>query len=178
MENPRSGTMGQTKAYCVLCQVGQEAAVADTLAMLTAGDAILPTLLCHVKRGESWEEHEYRFLPGHVFVYCGEILPVQAVLQVPGVLYIKQGKDDAYEMQGREAAFAQWMYQNEGIIGKSQALCEGKQTIIVSGPLKHFQDRIRKVNKLRRRAKVDIELYGETHVLWMSFDWLDGEEGI
>ncbi len=167
------------KQYCVFCASGKERITCLHLEGLTGGEAISPRVVCHISRQGVWEDYEYGLLPGYVFLFLAEgeeSLPVAKILKLPDVLKILHYDQGQYELRGADAAFARWLRQNDGVIGKSTAVREGERIRVVDGPMRQLFTKITKVNKQRRRAQVEFSINGVPHVMWMAFDWADQNE--
>lgn len=165
------------KEYCVFCNTGKETFAAWRLREITGGETIFPRLVCHISKKDGWKDCEYSFLPGYIFLYTTDELPVAKIRQIPEVIKLLAYGQYQYALQGADADFARWIYVQRGIIGKSKALREGSHIRVVDGPMKRFSDRIQAVNKQRRRAKVDLDFGGEKHTMWMAFDWVEDDPG-
>ncbi len=169
----RNDAAMQAKKYCVFCATGSEQLTALLLSNLTGGEAFSPMLTCHIYTGGAWEDREYFLLPGYVFLFLRDELPVSRILKIPTVVNILHYDVEDYELKGCDAEFAAWFYVNHGLIGKSKAIREGERIRILEGPLAYVSDRITKVNKQRRRARVEIPIYDRTYYVWLAFDWAD-----
>ncbi len=162
-----------TYAYCVFCATGQEETTSALLSLLTGAVAFSPRLTCHICQEKHWIDREYLLLPGYVFLFSRQKLPVASILHTPEVISILHYGDHQYELKGQDAEFAQFFYQYGGTIGKSKAVRDGMHIRVLEGPLKHLCDHICAVNKQRRRAKVMLRFNGHARFVWLAFDWLD-----
>ena len=55
---------------------------------------------------------------------------------------------------------------------------EGDHIKIIDGPLADYEGMIKKVNKHRRSAMVEIKVGSHVKDVWMSFQWFDAPEQI
>lgn len=80
---------------------------------------------------------------------------------------------DARELWGSDLAFAEWLLQNDGIIGISRIRRTGEKIEILSGPMRYFMTDIVKVNKHTKNALARMDFLGEHREIWLAFDFVD-----
>lgn len=80
-------------------------------------------------------------------------------------------------LTGEDRLFAEWVLQCNGHVGLSKALLVGNKTRIIDGPLKDYEGSIRKIDRHKRRAWVDITIGDEVKSIQMYFEWLTVQDG-
>jgi transcriptional antiterminator NusG len=86
--------------------------------------------------------------------------------------------DNCIELQGDDLAFAEWVLKYDGKIGVSKVMTVGDRIKVYEGPLKDYEGVIKKVNKQRRSALVEVSVGSSTKNIWLAFEWIVGEPAL
>ncbi|WP_434752109.1 antiterminator LoaP [Paenibacillus amylolyticus] len=107
--------------------------------------------------------------PGYVFVYA-QMNPdlYTSINKIPRIFRIlRKGKysrtdiDSYYtEIDEKEIEPILGLVGNDGIIDYSQAIATDNEIVVTSGPLKGREELIKKINKRKMRAKIELNLLG------------------
>ena len=163
--------------YCVSCYSGEEEKVADKIRRICGCYSLVPRYEREEKKKGTWEKRRHVLLPGYIFLYSETPLNFglfYGISQLTGCLKY----DDGFELRGDDPKFAEWVLRYHGVIRLSQAVMEGDHIKIIDGPLADYEGMIKKVNKHRRSAMVEIKVGSHVKDVWMSFQWFDAPEQI
>ena len=161
-------------AYCLFCNTMRAEQVAEDLQHRHGWQAINPK---YIKR--KWVKgvcHEVLrdFLPGYVFVYTET--PIGNPLSLRKRDYVLRclGDPDAgYVLSGGDRAFAEMIYNNNGIIGILKAYQVGDRVKLVEGALGGFEGEIIKLERHKGRAQIRYEFNGAVYKSWVSYDLIE-----
>ena len=167
-------------AYCIQCETGQEARV---VSLLTTNYPEL-TILCarqekHQSRQGVKRLVQVNMLPGYVFLYATEDVPVRSILSHHSIFrFLSYGTAGDYALRDGDRDFADWIYRNDGLLSCSQAVQVGTEVRIVSGPLRDSLGTIEKVDRHNRNICLSIPFDGIRRLVWMPFEWTDSKNPI
>lgn len=171
--------MEKLYCYCISCYSGNEEKVAEKIRRI-ADDvtAIVPVYEREEKKNGAWSRHCYALLPGYLFIYTDNPLKMSALFGISQLTGILRYDDDSCELKGNDLEFAQWVWRYHGTIGLSRVVMEGDRIKVIDGPLKDYEGVIKKVNKHRRSAMVEIKVGKHSKDVWMSFQWFDASQEV
>lgn len=168
----RAAEQSAQREYCAFCRTGKEEQTARLIERVMPVAALTPKLLCCENHKGEWVDHTRVLLPGYLFLYADETLDFRRLYSIADVYKVLTYEDLSAALRGADSEFARWIRGEGGIIGKSNALREGDIISVVDGPLKRFEGTIKKVNKQRKRAMVEIDFHGIMNRIWMPFEWV------
>lgn len=163
--------------YCVSCYSGEEEKVAAKIRNICGCYTLVPKYEREEKKKGIWTKRQHVFLPGYVFLYAERPLNfglLYGISQLTGCLKY----DDGFQLRGSDLEFAEWIWRYQGLIHLSQAIMEGERIKVIDGPLRDYEGVIKKVNKHRRSALVEITVGNHIRDVWMSFRWFDTSQQI
>lgn len=170
--------MGDRCAYCVFCRTGAEAQLGREIeARYERVRALVAMQEKHRTREGIHEVARRVFLPGYLFLYSEEPLELSRIRGMENVYRVLDDIDGAVELRGSDLAFAQWLWDNEGIIGISSVRFAEGGCEILSGPMQTFAERIVRLNKHTKNALVRMDFLGRTSEIWLAFEFADEERG-
>lgn len=114
-------------------------------------------------RGE-WRLCTAKLFPGYVIVVTDDIDALEAELRkVPAFTKLLASGDAFLPLSPEEidwiAAFTE---HGDRVIEMSEGIIEGDQVRITKGPLRHHEAWIKKINRHKRLAYLEIEMFGRT----------------
>lgn len=175
MEDPQ--VLDQIHCYCLFCRSGQERAISarlqDRFQELTA---LAPVRLIPEKRQGIWQDREHVILPGYVFVYVQGTLPFSLKHKEQHIYKLLNYDDDLRELVGDDRDYALWIYRYSGRITPSRVLCQGDAITILSGPLKDCKGRIRRLDRHKRKAWIDLTFDGQIRTVCLGAEFFYGED--
>lgn len=175
----KSAERGYTHSYCLFCRTGQEPKVLAELAQGEHVRALFPKRMKTERQKGKWASVEKPMLPGYIFLYtreAGEPAQESAKALTQGlsnVLTVLRYGDGTSALRGRDQAFADWLWKQDGVIGISKAVRIGDRVEIVEGPLKELGGTVKALDAHKRVAKIELNIVGSTQWLWLSFDYID-----
>jgi len=157
------------QAYCVFCRTGAEKTAVRLIKKINREtQVIFPVRILQEKRGGSWEPRSQPLLPGYLFVYAEEEIPIEEINAPSDVYKVLGYEAEGKELIGPDYEYAMWIYRHKGQIGASEVMLEGSSVRVVSGPLLDGVGTIKKINRHKRRALVEFEFYGKIQRVSLS----------
>lgn len=115
----------------------------------------------HRYRGE-WVTEKRVFLPGYLFVATEEIDELEKQLRrIDGKAELLGNSEEILPLTLEEAEFLQSLGGKEQIIRMSEGIIEKSQLKVMSGPLRGKERLIRKIDRHKRRAYLEVPFFGE-----------------
>lgn len=161
-----------TRAYgCLFCVTGKEGHVVshicesypDVRTIVAQREKIRKINGCRKKEKEL-------LLPGYVFFEADDDFQPLNCFRMNGVIRVLAEDQNAWQLQGRDRDFAQWLFEWNGLLETSTAYRENDRIRIAEGPLKDLEGQISKIDRHSRRGRVDVDFHGQTFTVWLSFD--------
>ena len=164
-------------AICVACATGAERSVSENIEKNLSVAALYPAWVRELKGKGGFMQRDEAVLPGYVFVYADDLSCIGAISRMEKVLHILRYGDGSYGLYGDDLAFARWVYAQNGRIGLSRAMMAGDEMVIIDGPMKDYEGRIKRIDKHNRYAQIEITLGGVTRNVWLGFQWMTFQDG-
>ena len=162
--------------YVLQVPGGRECAARDLLVKLLGdrvGECFVP--LCEVmrRRGGEWRREAQRLFPGYVFVTTDDIAGLaQSLRELPFFAKVSGGHDEVYvALLPEEVAWLQALTNVEShTVELSSGVIEGDEVKIWKGPLKGQEARIKKIDRHKRLAFVEMHMFGRTKVIKVGLE--------
>ena len=166
--------------YAIHVATGKEEAVCEEIRKQTALTGyetdyklLVPKRKLPEKRDGVYVEVLRIMFPGYVLVESEEIQEFAEISQkCKGIFRFLQSEDEFQEVRLEEISAIVYMTDEAGVIGTSEVIAEGGFIEVVSGPLKGYEGRIKKIDKYRRRAKVEFLFEGGRHLIDLGINVL------
>lgn len=152
-------------SYCVFCMTGSERNVVEQINSCFSSDvlkAVLPRKIVRQKRKKRIERLETIIIPGYAFIYSNryeEIININ-VKKIKGIYKLLTYGDGSQRLVGSDAAYAMWIYNNQGLIDTSEVIIAGSIVEVVSGPLTECIGKIIWVDRKKSKALVEFDFDG------------------
>jgi transcription antitermination factor NusG len=164
------------KVRCLFCITGREEQVVRAINKWPDTQAIFPKRIKRYRHMKEWEEVESALLPGYVFVYSDRILSAEEYVlmhRTDGVIRMLRHENNAPdgELIGVDRRFADWIWNNDGVIGVLDAVRIGEWVEIVDGVLKTLNARVVQMDRRKQMAKLELDIVGSAKHVWLSFDY-------
>ena len=113
-------------------------------------------------RGQ-WVEQTQVLFPGYVFMISDDPVQLYQVLkQIPDFTkMLGKDKEEIFPLSEDEVAFLKSFGEEEQIVDVSFGYIEGEQIVLEKGPLKGKEGLIRRIDRHKRIAEIEIEFLGE-----------------
>ena len=132
-------------------------------------------------------QKKHRSVGGHKFVEVQSLFPGYVFLRISqgkginpyeckkidGVYRLLTQLNDDWQLYGSDEAFAAWVFENDGVIGMSQAISQGSKVKILSGPLKELEGQIVKIDRRGRNGQIEIDFNSRIWRVWLAFEYTD-----
>ena len=160
--------------YCLFCGAGKNEDVALLAKALFSCRTIIPKHIQPVwdKKLKQMSNRVQELFPGYVFLYSEEKLDVTRIQQVGTIIRWIHGGSDSCELTGSDQAFAQFMLEKEGFLGKT-LVCMNQETMRLYFPPEMFHGAdvsIQRVVKRNHKMEIAIRLLGETVHIWVEYE--------
>ena len=153
--------------YVVQVATGQEQAAVDMICEAAADSPALKECFCPryktgEKHGGAWQTVEKVLFPGYIIVVTNQIERVEQGLRGVKAFTRLLGNDKAFVPLSKDEmawidAFTQ---KDDRTVQMSEGYVDGGKLVITAGPLLHHEGLIRKVNHRKKRAYLQVKMFG------------------
>ena len=123
----------------------------------------VPQRTISIKRGKEWVLERTALFPGYLFVDTDperiEILAGK-MRSLSGFNVVLSTDDKFLPLNEQETAFIEEIYGAGGSFDASVGIIEGEQIKITSGPLMGLEGSITKIDRHKRRAYLELNMFG------------------
>lgn len=113
------------------------------------------------KQNGSWNTLQKILFPGYIFMITEDVEKLFFHLKtIEGMTKLIGTGNDIIPLTEEEIIFLQRLGGEEQIVSMSEGIIEGTQVTIISGPLKGMEGLIQKIDRHKRKAWLDLELFG------------------
>ena len=151
-------------AYCLFCET-QKCTIIATLIERTMGIRCFSPEIIQRKwvKGVCEEKH-HPWLPGYIFFYTDT--PIDNTIRFPGVIRILGNG----ELKGEDLAFANMLYDHNGVMGTIQ-LAEVGQYCTIEDPIwKKMEGKVIKIDRGRKRCCVEFCFDNVKRTVWLGYE--------
>ena len=151
--------------YVVQTLAGQEeecAALCRAKADLSLyKEMFVPLYIRKMHFQKQWHDVKRALFPGYFFIDTEEIDPIlEELAGLPRLAKVLRNADRAAPVTKEEQAFLAGMMDEEHVVDCSKGLVIGNRVCITEGPLRGKSGMIRKIDRHRRTAGLEVELFG------------------
>ena len=154
--------------YVVQTMAGREFAVQRQIEQFASDDVLDECFVPQYEvqkhlRGE-WRTCTAVLFPGYLIVVTDNASDLQAALRrVPAFAKVLGSDGKFIPLEPREIAWIDAFTEKEHrVIGMSEGVVEGDQVVILKGPLMGHAGCIRKIDRRKRTAYLEMEMFGRT----------------
>lgn len=121
-------------------------------------------------RGD-WRTLQRILFPGYVFLITEEVEQLYMELKkVIGLTRLLGTGDEVIALTERETDFLRKFGGEEQVVKMSQGIIEGSRTRILSGPLTGMEGQIRKIDRHKRKAWLEVEMFGREQLVEVGLE--------
>ena len=156
--------------YCLFCETIKSKQVARQAEVLFGCRAICAQLeqLKWVQKQPLRERHD--FLPGYVFLYTEEPIPdLRLAFRIGGVVRCLGDREDAWQLQGSDEAFALMLHAKDGVLGAVPVYAEGDRIRIKDGAFRDAEATILRVNRRKQQMEITLPFAGQQVTVWLEY---------
>ena len=124
----------------------------------------LPLKRISIKRNNEWRTIEKALFPGYLFIDTDSIDDFAVKLNKNGELFCKvlDCDNSYYPLNEEESGFVEKLYVDGGFFDPSVGIFEGDRIKITSGPLYGMEGAIKKIDRHKRTARIELNMFGRT----------------
>ena len=153
-------------AYCLFCETQKCKTIASIIEHKYGVRSISPEIIQRKWTKGVCEEKRHDWLPGYVFLYSEE--PITEPIRVSGIIR-KLGDGDG-ELKDEDLAFANMLYDHNGVMGIIQ-LAEVGQYCTVDDPLwQKMEGKVIKIDRGRKRCCVEFNFDNTRRTVWLGYE--------
>ena len=153
---------GQEQACMELCQKRLEKG--------SCQDMFVPRYIAKRHYQKGWHDKEMVLFPGYFFVDTDEIGTIVEVLHgIPQFSRVLKSAGEVAPVTREEQEFLEDLMDEDHVVRHSEGFLIGDQVYIMDGPLRNWKGRIRKVDRHRRIAYLDVDLFGRMTPMEVGF---------
>lgn len=118
-----------------------------------------------------WRIQKKILFPGYIFVVTEEI--EELYRQLAGIIGLTKllGADgEVIPLTDAETAFLRAFGGTEQVVKMSEGIIENSRVIVTSGPLQGKEGLIRKIDRHKRRAYLEIEMFGRIQAVQVGLE--------
>ena len=113
------------------------------------------------KQNGTWNTLQKVLFPGYIFMITEDVEKLFFHLKtIEGMTKLIGSGQDIIPLKEEEITFLKRFGGEEQIVSMSEGIIEGTQVIITSGPLMGMEGLIQKIDRHKRKAWLDLELFG------------------
>lgn len=114
-----------------------------------------------IKKNGIWREVTRMLFPGYIFVDTDDIVSVKQDLTGVKTMTIVLGSDgEPVPVSPEERSFLQSLIDENYVVRMSAGFIIGDEIALISGPLRNTKGIIKRVDRHKRQAVIDVELFG------------------
>lgn len=160
--------------YVVQVFRGQEDFFIDRLKNFAEIEVFTPKQVQLLKRKEKLQKVTKPLFPGYIFVatdadfHAFKQFYQKFIVIHEGCIRLLHYKDQVEALYPHERAFIERFVNKERIIDSSVGFIEGERIRIIEGPLIGSESLIKKINRHKRTAMIEVSLFGEVQSIELS----------
>ena len=121
-------------------------------------------------RGE-WVTQKKVLFPGYLFMVTDELEELYLQLKcVEGLTRLIGTGDEIVPLNPDEEAFLRRMGGEEQVVRMSEGVIEGAQVYITTGPLQGMEGYIRKIDRHKRKAYLEVSMFGRIQSIQVGLE--------
>ena len=119
-----------------------------------------------------WDE-ESVLIKGYVFIYVPKNYDIRYIRSDNNPYKILKWQIELGKLFGDDLAYAEWVLQQDGLIGVSKAIKVNQKVKIVDGPLAELEGYIVKYDPRNRNCLVELHFMNREIKTWLPFEYTD-----
>lgn len=157
---------------CLFCLSGQEQEAATSINRRGCGKALFPQKTKCYRGKNEWLKEQSPMIPGYVFVYLkeAEAERVYSFKEIPQVIRILHyGDKGTWRLNGADLAFADWVWNQNGIIDTINAVQIGDHIKIIDTRLKHLYGKVVRMDRRKKTVMLEMAGAGIINNVWLPY---------
>lgn len=121
----------------------------------------------------NWTMRKKHLFPGYIFVVTKDIETLYKMLtKITGMTKLLEVGEDIVPLTEEEVQFLKQFGGEDQIVRMSEGVIENSVTKILSGPLMGMEGTIRKIDRHKRKAWIEIEMFRRTQLVQVGIEIL------
>ena len=163
---------------CVFCRTGYENRVISEIGTCIGFSNVLsPVKIRRKYHGGRPIEEQVLLFPGYVFVRMTSENMIRRPINTSYTYKVLTDCSGDWKLKGTDKAFAEKVFQINGVFDLSVATFVGDRIRIIEGPLLDLCGQIIRVNNRRKTAEIEVDLHGNNFHVWLGFEQLEEKKG-
>lgn len=151
--------------YVLQVKCGNEEAIVDQCRKIIDSEVLqrcfVPYYEDMKKYGGKWHKEKSILFPGYIFLISENLQMLYVSLkEVIGLTKLIGTGEEIVAISDEEIAFLETFGKQEQIVKMSKGVIEGDKVVMISGPLQGNEGYIKKIDRHKRKAYLEIELFG------------------
>lgn len=149
--------------YCIFCKTTFEDKTARHINILygSAGvRAIAPVRILKERNRGVTKEVKKPLMQGYIFIFSDIKIKPRLINTLDDVIKLLRYQNGEYELRGPDLEYAEFINANNGVIGISDIICEGREVNVLSGPLQEYKGTIVKLDRRKQRVLLRVTIGG------------------
>jgi transcriptional antiterminator NusG len=137
---------------------------------------IFPRRMLRVRRRGKYRQELAPLFPGYVFLFGSEVPPETywKMKRVPGFFRFLKSNHDIQPLSGEEKELLVHFLSYGEIVKSSTVFFDENSHIqVLTGPMKGMEGRIVKVDKRKGRAKIKLDMYGDSFLVDVGIEIIE-----
>lgn len=136
--------------------------------------SFVPTRRINIKRAGEWTTETKALFPGYLFVDSQKITDLALKIRsLKGFNKILDSDEEYLPLTDEENIFIDKLYDDGGMFDTSVGIIDGDQIKITSGPLFGMEGNIRKIDRHKREAYVEITMFGQKKIISVGLEIIE-----
>lgn len=163
---------------CLMVETGEERTVVQLLRARDLGRGMVPQRVRIRKLRGVWRQDRIRLLPGYVFVFAEEEIPIWKYQGMEHVLKpLRYDREPEGYLWGKDLAFAKTLRELDGKMDILGAVDEEGFIRISDQLLQKMGGEVLSVDKRKRLVRIRVSLMGEPKIIQLNYQLL-GADGL
>ena len=162
--------------YCLFCRTDKTRYIACEARDLTGCRTLVPKRVQHTWSQGKMVNRIRDLFPGYLFLYSEELLEMSRVRQIPGVIRCLRSSDENYHLAGADDAFAGYILEARGIIGKTRVLEKDHRLELGPEAFGGAKVSILKVDRRAQRMQIEIRFARQMIRTWIEYEIVHEED--
>lgn len=139
-------------------------------------DIFLPEMEVMKRYHGAWHKERTLMFPGYIFIVTEAIYELSLALgQVPKLTKVLGTDTMPVALEESEVLLLQKILNPGHVAEMSRGMLEGKRLIIKSGPMEGMEAMVKRIDRHKRMAVLEVELFGRLVELKMGVEIVRGE---
>ena len=123
------------------------------------------------KQNGTWNTLQKVLFPGYIFMITEDVEKLFFYLKtIEGMTKLIGTGQDIIPLNEQEVFFLERFGGKEQIVTMSEGIIKGTQVIITSGPLMGMESLIKKIDRHKRKAWLNLEMFGKTQYVEVGLE--------